>query len=136
MQQLAIMYKLKNLLAHNMHNLCARVAFLSDHDYLATVYEQADDHYDAIVERMIGLGLSIDLNSTHAEAVQKLTAIPQGKDNSEMFSQLLQVNKQIIQIIEIECKSGKLSEGTKQLIGGQADFLESENYKLLQRIKK
>lgn len=136
MQQLAIMYKLKNLLAHNMHNLCARVAFLSDHDYLASVYEQADDNYDAIVERMIGLGLPIDLNVVHSEAVQKLASVPQGKDNSEMFSQLLQLNKQIIQLIEIECKSGKLSEGTRQLIGGHADLLESENYKLLQRIKK
>lgn len=136
MQQLAIMYKMKNLLAHNMHNLCARVAFLPDHEYLADIYEKADDHYDAVVERMIGLGMPIDLNAVHSQAIQKLASIPQGKDNSEMFSQLLQVNKQIIQMIEMECKSGKLSEGTRQMLGGQADELEMEGYKLGQRIKK
>lgn len=136
MNNLAIMYKMKNLLAHNMHNICARVAFLSDHEYLADIYEKADDQYDAVIERMIGLGMPIDLNLVHTQAVQKLTSMPAAKDNTEMFSQLLQLNKQILQIIEMECKSGKLSEGTRQLLGGHADEVEAEQYKLGQRIKK
>jgi DNA-binding ferritin-like protein len=135
MNELAILFRFKQLLSHNMHNQAARVAFFSDHEFFGDMYSKAESDYDSIIERMMGLGQAVDFNAIQVQAVQKLQAIPMAKDNTEMCSQLLSLNKQLLQIIEVFCKS-PISQGTMQLVGGMADELEKENYKLGQRVKK
>lgn len=136
MIEAAILLRNKQLVVHNMHNNASKVAFLADHDYLGEIYGKAESQYDGIIERLIGLGQTPDLNSVQIQAAQKLAALPPAKDNGEMFSQILMLNKQILQVIEAECRSGKLSQGSLQLLGGIADELEGECYKLVQRTKK
>lgn len=135
MNELAIQLRFKQLLAHNMHNLCSRVAFFSDHAMFGDIYSKAEADYDGIIERMIGLGQPCDLVSYQAQAAQKLQSIPQAKDNTEMFVQILSLNKQLIQALEVLCKS-PVSCGTQNMLAGLADTLEMENYKLGQRTKK
>jgi len=113
------------------------MAFFADHEFLGESYEMSLKHYDDIVERMIGLGLSLDLLAVQQKAVQKLGSIPiRYKDNAECFAAILAINKMLCKNIDQLCYSGGFSEGTKQLLGGIADQIEIENYKLQQRIKK
>jgi hypothetical protein len=85
---------------------------------------------------MIGLGSPVDLNAIQLQAAQKLKSIPATKDNTEMFSILLSINKNILSQIETACKSGTYSQGTINLLAGQADELEVEQYKISRRIAK
>lgn len=136
MTELAVLLRFKQFLVHNMHNEASRVAFLPDHDYLGEIYGKAEGQYDSVVERMMGLSQPIDLKNVQMMAVQKLNAVGPSKDDTAMFGTILGVNKQILNLIEMMCKSGKLSQGTLQLVGGIADEIEGEGYKLVQRTKK
>lgn len=137
MTNLAILLRTSYFVKHNCHNLVSKDTFFSDHDFLATSYEKTLGHYDSVIERLIGLGQAPNLIQVQVSAVEKLKTIPISyKDNSECFYTILQINKSIINLIEQYCKSGKYSEGTRQLIGTIADELEIENYKLQQRLKK
>lgn len=136
MIETAMLLRSKQLAVHNMHQLASKVAFLADHEYLGDVYGKAESQYDSVIERMIGLGTTPDLNTIQIQAAQKSASVIPAKDNGEMFTQVLTLNKQILQVIEVECKSGKHSQGTLQLLGGIADEIEMENYKLVQRTKK
>lgn len=137
MEQLIILYRTKQLLSHNCHNLMARSPFFSDHEYFSELYNKAEEHYDEIVERMIGLGKTPDLINIQIQAAQKLTQIPLTyKENSECFQTIVGVNKQILALIEGLIKTAGLSQGAINLLAGQADELEVELYKLGQRVKK
>jgi DNA-binding ferritin-like protein len=137
MLQIAVLLRTSFLLKHNCHNMVARMIFFSDHEFLGSSYQEALDQYDSVIERLIGLGQTPDLVMVQAQAVEGLKAIPLSyKENSECFSAILGLNKRILSNIEIECKSGKLTQGTIQLLGDIADKIEIENYKIGQRLKK
>lgn len=136
MIELATLLRAKQLMAHNMHQLASKVAFLADHEYLGDIYGKAESQYDSVIERLIGLGTTPDLNTIQLQACQKSASVPPSRDNGEMFSQLLSLNKQLLQVLEVECKSGKRSQGTINMLAGIADEIEMENYKLTQRTKK
>lgn len=137
MLELLVLIRTLYFLKHNCHNLVSRISFFADHEFLGESYEMSLKHYDDIVERMIGLGLSINLLDVQQKAVQKLAAIPiKYKDNAECFAAVLAINKMLCKNIDYLCSHTGLSEGTKQLLGGIADQIEVENYKLQQRIKK
>lgn len=137
MLDLVILFRMLYMLKHNCHNLVSRIAFFSDHEFLGGSYEMTLKHYDDVIERMIGLGTTPNLLDVQVKAVQKLQAVPvKYKDNAECFSAILAINKVICKNIDHLCSHAGLSEGTKQLLGGIADMIETENYKLQQRIKK
>ena len=123
------------LLKHNCHNLVSKISFFADHEFLGSSYELTLGHYDALVERVIGLGHIPDIVSLQINAANKLKNYPLSyKDNLECFQVILEVNKSILQMIEPLCKAS-LSQGFLQLLGGIADDIEIENYKLGQRTK-
>lgn len=137
MQDLAKLFRLKQLLAHAYHQLCARIVFFQDHEFFGDLYTKAESDYDSVVERMIGLGQAPDLNALQLQVAQELQKYPMTfKENSEAFQHVLNLNKQILQVIEVSCKSGKLSQGTTNLLADHADKIEVECYKLQQRLKK
>lgn len=137
MVDLLILIRMLYFLKHNCHNLVSRVSFFADHEFLGDSYEMTLKHYDDLVERLIGLGMTPNLLDVQMKAVQKLQAVPvKYKDNAECFSAILAINKVLCKNIDHLCAHTQISEGTKQLLGNIADMIETENYKLQQRIKK
>lgn len=138
MQDLAILYRLKQFLGHQCHQMVSRIVFLQDHEFLGEIYGRAEDHYDDVIERMIGLGKTPDLPMIQVQAAQKLTQIPLTyKENSECFNAILSLNKQILALIETMAKTpGMLSQGTLNMLADEADQIEREQYRIGQRVKK
>ena len=137
MEELAILFRFKQLLGQQCHQMVSRSVFKQDHEMLGDIYEKADGHYDSIIERLIGLGRTPNIPTINLQAAQKLQQLVLSyKENAECFSAILNLNKQILQNIEMLAKSPGISQGTLQLIGGHADEIEKENYFLGQRLKK
>jgi DNA-binding ferritin-like protein len=136
MKELAVILKTLNIFAHNAHNLVSRVVFNQDHEFLGEIYSEADSNYDDVVERMIGLGLSPNLNEINMLACQKAVSIQLGQDNYSKLHACLDLEKASCQIIEQLVRSNQVSVGTEQLIGGIADKSEVRQYKLQQRLTK
>lgn len=136
MIELVTLLRTLYFLKHNCHNLVAKQSFFADHTFLAESYNMTLDHYDSVVERLIGFGHIPDLVSIQVNAASKLKSIPLAyKDNIECFQAILHINKAILQMIESICKTAGLTQGVLQLLGGIADQIEIENYKLGQRVK-
>lgn len=137
MLELLILLRTKYLLAHNQHLTVSRIVFLQDHEFLGEIYGKALDHYDSVAERMIGLNNPPNLIQVQEQAVATLKQLPTTfKDNTEALSTLCDLNKHILAKIETVCKMPGISQGTMQLVGGIADEIEVECYKLGQRTKK
>lgn len=88
MLQLLVQTRLMNLILHDMHNKCGKIAFLADHTYFAELYEAADDAYDSLAERAFGLSdpKAFSLPQVLSAAAAKLGTLPQEyKDNGAMF---------------------------------------------------
>jgi len=139
MLQLAILFRAMQLASHSAHNHCARTVFFQDHEFFGGVYSQAEGYYDSVAERMIGLGQEeqLKLQSVMAGVSQKLASAPSVgvKENKEFFIFLQSQAEEACKLCDSLCKSGQLSEGTKQLIGGIADELEVLKYKISRRLK-
>ena len=139
MLQLVILFRAIQVASHSAHLLCARTVFFQDHEFFGEVYGKAEGWFDSISERMIGLGQEeqLKLQPLMVAVSQKLAMAPSVgvKENKEFFVFLQSQAEEACKIIDSLCKSGQLSEGTKQLIGGIADELEVLKYKISRRIK-
>lgn len=140
MKELAILLRAINLYAHSAHNLCGRVPFFQDHEFFLELYEAADDAYDDVIERMIGLygedsvpSLPEQLEALH----QLMSSLPEKgvKENAIYFQILLEKQKLVCSKIEELCKSG-LPQGTIQMLGNIADKSEVFQYKIQRRLAK
>lgn len=136
MKELAILLKCLNIYAHNAHNLASRVVFNQDHEFLAEIYNAADNNYDNVVERMIGLGLNPNLPEINILAAQKAAALQLGADNASKLNVCLDLEKQCTNLINTLVKSNQLTAGTEQMVGNIADLSEVRQYKLQQRLMK
>jgi DNA-binding ferritin-like protein len=125
------------MVAQHAHNLCARVVFEQDHEFFASVYQAADADYDSVIERIIGTIGEQNVPSLQeiAQAIGSQSVMPE-KENSAYYKKILALEENICARIDALCKSGQISEGTKQLIGDIANRLEVEKYKIKQRVKK
>lgn len=135
MKQLLIYFRFKQLFAHNAHNFASKATFFSDHEFLGSLYTQAEGFYDNLAERMIGLGIDFDPIEIQAEAVDLLKEVKFDiEDNRAAFQIMLSIEKEILSEIEKLC-STKISQGTLQLLGNFADLEEVNVYKLKRRLK-
>jgi len=139
MLQLAILFRALQLASHSAHNHCARTVFFQDHEFFGELYGKAEGYYDSIAERMIGLGQEeqLKLQPLMSAVSQKLASAPSVgvKENKEFFVFSLSQLEEACKLIDSLCKSGQLSEGTKQLVGGIADEIEVLKYKISRRLK-
>lgn len=138
MLHLAILFRSLQFVAHHGHNLCNGQSFFSDHEFFGELYGKSEGYYDSIIERLIGLGYenSLSLNEILSEAIKKIEPFPADKLNTQIYYiKCAKLIKEACDMIDEFCKSGKLTEGTKQLIGGMADELEVVSYKIQRRIK-
>lgn len=137
MKEIAILLRLLQLYSHNAHNLVKGSLFLQDHDFLGELYPQYESEYDSIIERMIGLGQSVDLVEVQALAVEQLKSLPSmSQENKESFMLILDMEKSLCSLVEAMIVGMKPSEGTKQLLGDVCNKSEMRQYKLNQRVRK
>lgn len=136
MKDLAIYMRFLQLFAHNCHNMVSKVTFFSDHEFLGSIYSQAEGFYDNIIERMVGLGDEPDLIEIQLKAVNLLKEAKYNiQDNRACFMVILNIIKEMLGEIEDLSKTS-LSQGTLQLIGTIADLQEVNVYKLKRRLKE
>lgn len=134
MNELAILLKALNIYGHVAHFLCSRIVFMQDHVFLGEIYEAAEDDYDSVVERCIGLGIKVDIQDINVKAAAKAASIKVGDDNSAKLASVLSLEQEIVAMIEKLRKSGTLSLGTETLLGDIASGSEIRQYKLKQRL--
>ena len=134
MQELAVVLRTAQLVAHNYHNKVFGPSFLADHEYLGELYPAYEGEYDSVVERIVGLGLECDLPAVTQLAGERAAKYdPYDRAADEMFSDLLGLERQVQQWATDFNK--KASLGTQNLLQGIADASEMRCYKLKQRIK-
>jgi len=133
MNDLAILFRTAQLYAHNAHNLASGETFFQDHKFLGKLYPVYEEAYDSIVERIIGLGESIDLPAITKKAAAAVSEVHDEEESYECFTSLLELEQAICLLIENTIQD--CTCGTQNLLQGLADESEMRQYKLGQRIK-
>ena len=127
MHTLATLYLAARIYAHRAHNLVCGPSFFADHAFLGELYDIYDDAYDALVERMLGLGQAVEPIKLTEAAIKMVQADP----CRNFFSRLLEYEKKIR--TEIKLLAPSTSDGTQNLLQGLADESEQRTYKMTQR---
>lgn len=130
---LAIVLRAAQLFAHNAHNLAHGDEFFADHAYLGELYEKYEETYDSVVERMIGLGETIDLTRVQRVASNTMDGWGAADDCDKAFGTLMRAEKLICGAATEALASA--SEGTKNFLQGICDESEMRQYKIGQRLK-
>jgi DNA-binding ferritin-like protein len=134
MHDLAKTYRAAQLFAHNAHNTIKGQTFFQDHEFFATTYGSFEEAYDAIIERMIGLGFVFDIAALTKEAGTLASTYPVQKMNAkDLFESLLGFETIICTLIMAYMES-KSTNGTQDLLQGLADDSEMRQYKIKQRL--
>lgn len=129
MQDLSIAFRASQLAAHQFHNTVTGPSFLEDHEYLGELYAAYESAYDGVIERIIGLGGTVDfpyVNVTSAETANDMTDGP-------WFKALFRA-EEAIRAELVKAQKGA-SIGTVNFLQGLADESEQRTYKLRQRGK-
>lgn len=139
MLELAILLRAIQLYAHSAHHLCARTPFHQDHEFFSSVYQAAEDGYDSIIERIIGLygEDSVELNRIVAEVALKLQNCPSTgiKENKAFYEYQLKFEQELCVLVEKICKNPKATQGVIQTVATLGEQSEVRQYKIKQRIK-
>lgn len=134
MKNLAITLRAAQLFTHAAHNTISGCTFFSDHEFLGELYGTYEEVYDAVVERMIGLGQAIDLQEiTRASCAKSLENDASKMDSTDIFVFLLSVEADIRKWAE--SYNADASFGSKNFLQGIADDSEMRSYKIGQRAK-
>lgn len=137
MLELSVLVRAMQLYVHHAHLLCARAVFMPDHLLLADIYSQAEDWFDAVSERMIGLGAEKELElDAYMKAVsEKMKGMPSTnvKENSEFFVAIMGMLNELTEMVETLCKKPGMSQGTLNMLAGIADQAEVFKYKVGRR---
>jgi DNA-binding ferritin-like protein len=134
MKKLATKLREAQIFAHAAHNLIHGASFFADHEFLGEAYEAYTKAYDETIERIIGLGDEINPIQITADAAEEATKYSVTRmDSYDMFSWLLNVEKEICELVH-ETIEGGVSHGTSNLLEGFADHSEVRQYKIKQRI--
>lgn len=116
--------------AHIAHNLVGGETFFQDHEFLGELYASYEGDFDAVVERMVGLGERFDLVKIHQDAVKGLDQ--PGSFNS-CFEEILKLEEKLC--ANIEKLVPDTTQGTANMLQGIADKSEMRQFKLKQRLK-
>ena len=130
MIELATLFRTINLYAHQGHNLSSGPNFLQDHAFFGEIYALMDSFYDDLIERHIGtVDDKIDLH----DIMDKVTHMIEVADEN-WYKTILDSLENSLEKIEKLCKSD-ISQGTINLLAGQADQIEVLIYKIKRRLK-
>ncbi|HAB98234.1 MAG TPA: hypothetical protein DCE71_00210, partial [Parachlamydiales bacterium] len=116
--------------AHIGHNVLGGKEFLPNHAFLGELYAGYEDDYDAVVERMIGTGVKVDLVKIHEDALKNLE---EPSTYEDCFEYILKKEEELCKnLVKISEES---SIGTQNLLSDIADRSEMRQYKLKQILK-
>jgi DNA-binding ferritin-like protein len=133
MNEIALILRSLQLAAHNFHNLANGEGFFSDHEFLGSLYGEYEAAYDSIVERILGLGQSINLVGLQSDAAEMLAEM--GADNP--WQTLLDGEKKLCKELDAaSAPQGGVSPGTANLLAQLYDDSEVRQYKLQQRLQQ
>ena len=139
MLELICTLRASQLFLHQAHLLVKCSLFVQDHEFLGSLYGELESDFDAVSERLIGLGgeEQLNLQAVMAKVNEKLKAAPStsAKENEDYYNYQLQIEKSICSQVEELCKKPELSQGTKQLLGDVANRSEIRQYKIGRRVK-
>lgn len=134
MTKLATQLRYMQFYAHNAHNICQGDTFFSDHEELGDLYGTYTGLYDSVVERMIGLGQSIDLVKIQLDAAKMLDGEAGPTAFSAAFAGLLTCEQELCKIIA-EANEGA-SLGTQDLLQAMCNDAEVRQFKFQKRLSK
>lgn len=132
MKELAIVLRAAQFYAHHAHNIAKGATFFEDHEYFGELYSAYEGAYDGVIERIIGLGGSPDINQIGMQAM-KMSSGHQSTGNRECFEYLLEFEETICEMCKKFNEGASL--GTQNFIQGLADQSEMRQYKIKQRLK-
>ena len=139
MHTLASLFRFLQQFAHVAHHMTFGCTFFDDHKFLGKLYGEYEEAFDSVVERMVGLG-KIKSVADRLKIDAKAAGILAKTDASEFtcaedwFETLLDLEKELCREIE-KLASGKVSQGTLNLLAQLADDSEQRQYKLGQRVE-
>jgi DNA-binding ferritin-like protein len=130
--KLATILRASQFVAHEKHNLVSGPTFLADHAYLGELYGEYEEAYDAVVERLIGLGKPVNIPAITTSAAE--VASRGGAGSALNWPQRMLAMEEAIRR-EVVAALPVASEGTKNFLQGLADESEARTYKIGQRAK-
>jgi len=138
--KLAAHLQAMNLSYKNSHHLASRVSFFADHEAFRSFYQEADEDYDDVMERCIGLHgpEGAMLQPQLSLIVARLAQFPsaQAQDNAALFNFALTMETELVAQCEALCKQPDTREAEKQLFGEIGNKSAKRQYKLKQRLRK
>lgn len=126
LRALAIQYRALYLYAQQSHHLTSGPTFLQDHEFYGGLYEAYEAAYDALAERLVGLGARQFLEGVQTEAAAKMQEI----GSIASFAALLAAEQSICSQIDAAAKMPAMSEGVRDLLVGLANESQARQYKL------
>jgi DNA-binding ferritin-like protein len=132
MHTVATLLRTLQLYAHNAHNMASGPQFFADHEFLGELYPAYEAAYDAVVERIIGLGEeSIDLGKINEDACAAACR-EDAADTAWAFRTIL--NQEVGLCSALAAANTNASLGTQNLLQGLADDSEKRQYQLRRRL--
>ena len=139
MRELACRLRANQIYYHSAHNMVDGANFFSDHKFFAKAYKAHEAAYDAVVERMIANGASMELEVAefHHDVATKLEGAPStnAMNPEEFFQYALKLELGTIQMITAKINSEDLTIGEDNLLAGLADEAEKRIYKIQARLQ-
>lgn len=138
MKELLYLLRAMQFFTHNAHHLVKGNSFHADHAFFGDVYNDLEDDFDSVAERIIGLygEEPLQLQTVLNGAMSKLTDAPSiGVADNKVFYQYLNKMDEKLKALIKQIIDAGVSPGTEQLIGTIADKCEMRCYKVKQRIK-
>lgn len=139
MYELICTFRAAQLYLHQAHLLAKGSLFLQDHEFLGELYAAMESDFDAVSERLIGMGgeSQFNLQEMMKKVVEKLASYPSTnvKENKEYFIKQLEIEKSICDQVNALCKQHAENQGLVQLLGDCANRSQIRVYKISRRIK-
>ena len=138
MKELAILLRAIRLYSQIAHHSVFGPTFFADHKTLGKFYEEQDESYDQLTERIIGLyGIEhLDLMEIQILAVEKLKTLPtKNISNEAFFTTVGQLETELCHICTQLLKHPAIYAGTQDLIARIADESEARQFLIRMRIK-
>ena len=124
--QVATAFRALNLYAHQAHHMCKGATFMQDHAFFGELYSFAEDSYDSLVERSIGIN---DGDPNLSEIITKANDLISSL-NDDFYSHCLGISKEICDEINV---IKNYDVGTLNLLQGIHDNLSVFIYKMQRR---
>lgn len=132
MKKLATLLRAGQLFAQNAHHCSSGISFFEDHEFFGETYKSIGKAYDNVIERGIGMD-EIKCEDLQGIQVDAAKAVPETGAPKQLFYTQMKLDYEVCEEIEKLCKSGKLKQGTQNLLQGIADETEKRCCYLIKR---